>query len=138
MNSDDQLRAILTNYQNVAVVGLSPDPSRPSNQVARYLVDNGYNVIPINPGADEVLGRRSYPTLEDVPDEIEIVDVFRRSEHVPDIARSAVAIGAKVLWTQLGVISGEAAEIAEHAGLEVVIDRCMLIEHRRLLGAGAI
>ena len=80
MNSDEQLRAILTNYRNVAVVGLSPNPDRPSNEVARYLLANGYNVIPVNPGVDEVLGLRSYPTLEDVPEPIEIVDVFRRSE----------------------------------------------------------
>ena len=134
MNSDEQLRAILTNYRNVAVVGLSPNPDRPSNEVARYLLANGYNVIPVNPGVDEVLGLRSYPTLEDVPEPIEIVDVFRRSEYVPDIARSAVQIGAKVLWTQLGVISAEGAEIATSAGLQVVMDRCALIEHRRLIG----
>ncbi|MCH7643042.1 MAG: CoA-binding protein [Chloroflexi bacterium] len=132
MNSDEQLRAILTNYRNVAVVGLSPNPDRPGNEVARYLLANGYNVIPVNPGVDEVLGLRSYPTLEDVPEPIEIVDVFRRSEYVPDIARSAAGIGAKVLWTQLGVISAEGAEIAASAGLQVVMDRCALIEHRRL------
>ena len=80
MNSDEQPRAILTNYRNVAVVGLSPNPDRPSNEVARYLLANGYNVIPVNPGVDEVLGLRSYQTLEDVPEPIEIVDVFRRSE----------------------------------------------------------
>ncbi|MCH7592883.1 MAG: CoA-binding protein [Chloroflexi bacterium] len=134
MNSDEQLRAILTNYRNVAVVGLSPNPDRPSNEVARYLLANGYNVIPVNPGVDEVLGLRSYPTLEDVPEPIEIVDVFRRSEYVPDIARSAAGIGAKVLWTQLGVISAEGAEVATSAGLKVVMDRCILIEHRRLIG----
>lgn len=134
MNSDEQLRAILTNYRNVAVVGLSPNPDRPGNEVARYLLANGYNVIPVNPGVDEVLGLRSYPTLEDVPEPIEIVDVFRPSEYVPDIARSAVQIGAKVLWTQLGVISAEGAEIAASAGLQVVMDRCALIEHRRLIG----
>ena len=137
MNSDEQLRAILANYRNVAVVGLSPDPDRPSNRVAQYLLENGYNVIPINPVVDEVLGLRSYPSLEDVPDPIEIVDVFRRSDHVPDIARAAVAIGAKVLWTQLGVMSEEGAEIAASAGLEVVMDRCALIEHRRLIGRAA-
>ena len=134
MNSDEQLRAILTNYRNVAVVGLSPNPDRPGNEVARYLLANGYNVIPVNPGVDEVLGLRSYPTLEDVPEPIEIVDVFRRSEYVPDIARSAAGIGAKVLWTQLDVISAEGAEIAASAGLQVVMDRCALIEHRRLIG----
>ena len=134
MNSDEQLRAILTNYRNVAVVGLSPNPDRPSNEVARYLLANGYNVIPVNPGVDEVLGLRSYQTLEDVPEPIEIVDVFRRSEYVPDIARSAAGIGAKVLWTQLGVTSAEGAEIAASAGLQVVMDRCALIEHRRLIG----
>lgn len=137
MNSDEQLRAILTNYRNVAVVGLSPDPDRDSHQVARYLMDSGYNVTPINPNVDEVLGLRSYPTLEDVPGPIDIVDVFRRPEHVPDIARAAVAIGAKVLWTQLDIVSEEGAEIAASAGLEVVMDRCTLIEHRRLIGANA-
>ena len=134
MNSDEQLRAILTNYRNVAVVGLSPNPDRPGNEVARYLLANGYNVIPVNPGEGEVLGLRSYPTLEDVPEPIEIVDVFRPSEYVSDIARSAVQIGAKVLWTELGVISAEGAEIAASAGLQVVMDRCALIEHRRLIG----
>jgi len=134
MNSDEQLRAILINYRNVAVVGLSPNPDRPSNEVARYLLANGYNVIPVNPGVDDVLGLRSYPTLEDVPEPIEIVDVFRRSEYVPDIARSAAGTGAKVLWTQPGVISAEGAEIATSAGLKVVMDRCILIEHRRLIG----
>ena len=133
ITSDEQLRGILKGYRNIAVIGLSPDVFRPSNSVAIYLLDHGYNVIPINPSVDEVLGLRSYSSLEEVPGQIDIVDVFRRSEYVPDIAREAVEIGAKVLWTQLGVISSEAAEIAENASLNVVMDRCTVIEHRRLV-----
>jgi uncharacterized protein len=133
ITDDTQLRNILTDYKNIVIVGLSPDPFRPSNSVAIYLLDHGYNVIPVNPGVDEVLGLKSYGSLEEIPGEIDIVDVFRRSEHVPDIAREAAEINAKILWTQLGVISPEGAEIAEAAGLKVVMDRCTAIEHRRLV-----
>ncbi|MBT6682570.1 MAG: CoA-binding protein [Chloroflexi bacterium] len=133
INDDNQIRKILTDYKNIAIVGLSPDPFRPSNSVAIYLLDHGYNVIPVNPSVDEILGLKSYDSLEEIPGEIDIVDVFRRSEHVPDIAREAAEINAKILWTQLGVISPEGAEIAEAAGLKVVMDRCTAIEHRRLV-----
>ena len=133
ITDDTQLRNILTDYKNIAIVGLSPDPFRPSNSVAIYLLDHGYNVIPVNPGVDEVLGLKSYGSLEEIPGEIDIVDVFRRSEHVPDIAHEAAEINAKVLWTQLGVISPEGAAIAETADLKVVMDRCTAIEHRRLV-----
>ena len=133
ITDDTQLRNILTDYKNIVIVGLSPDPFRPSNSVAIYLLDHGYNVIPVNPGVDEVLGLKSYGSLEEIPGEIDVVDVFRRSEHVPDIAREAAEINAKILWTQLGVISPEGAEIAEAAGLKVVMDRCTAIEHRRLV-----
>ena len=133
ITDDTQLRNILTDYKNIVIVGLSPDPFRPSNSVAIYLLDHGYNVIPVNPGVDEVLGLKSYGSLEEIPGEIDIVDVFRRSEHVPDIAHEAAEINAKILWTQLGVISPEGAEIAEAAGLKVVMDRCTAIEHRRLV-----
>jgi predicted CoA-binding protein len=134
--SDDQLRSILYNSKNVAVVGLSPKPERDSNSVAAYLIAAGYNVIPINPVIEEVLGLKSYASLEDVPVPIDIVDVFRRPENIPDIARSAVAVGAKVLWTQLNIVSEEGVQIASAAGLQVVMDRCTLIEHRRLICAG--
>ncbi len=134
--SDDQLRSILSNSKNVAVVGLSPKPERDSNSVAAYLIAAGYNVIPINPVVEEVLGLKSYASLEDVPVPIDIVDVFRRPENIPDIARSAVAVGAKVLWTQLNIVSEEGVQIASAAGLQVVMDRCTLIEHRRLICAG--
>lgn len=133
ITNDGQIRDILVAAKNIAVVGLSPDRYRPSNEVAIYLLDHGYNVIPVNPGIDEVLGLKSYGSLEDIPGEVDIVDVFRRSEHVPDIAHEATEINAKVLWTQLGVISPEAAQIAEAAGLDVVMDRCTAIEHRRLV-----
>ncbi len=135
-NSDDQLRSILSSSKNVAVVGLSTDPDRDSNKIAAYLIAAGYNVIPINPAVDEVLGLKSYASLEDVPVPIDIVDVFRRPEYIPDIARSSVAVGAQVLWTQLNIVSEEGAEIASAAGLQVVMNRCTLIEHRRLIGAG--
>ena len=134
--SDDQLRSILYNSKNVAVVGLSPKPERDSNSVAAYLIAAGYNVIPINPVIEEVLGLKSYASLEDVPVPIDIVDVFRRPENIPDIARSAVAVGAKVLWTQLNIVSEEGVQIASAAGLQVVMDRCTLIEDRRLICAG--
>jgi predicted CoA-binding protein len=100
------------------------------------LIAAGYNVIPINPVIEEVLGLNSYASLEDVPVPIDIVDVFRRPENIPDIARSAVAVGAKVLWTQLNIVSEEGVQIASAAGLQVVMDRCTLIEHRRLICAG--
>ena len=138
INDDNQIRRILTDYMNIAVVGLSPDRYRASNSVAIYLLEHGYNVIPVNPSIDEVLGLRSYDSLDEIPVAIDIVDVFRRSEHVPDIAREAVETGAKVLWTQLGVISPDGTEIAETSGLKVVQDRCTAIEHRRLVSSSTL
>ncbi len=138
INDDNQIRRILTDYMNIAVVGLSPDRYRASNSVAIYLLEHGYNVIPVNPSIDEVLGLKSYDSLEEIPVAIDIVDVFRRSEHVPDIAREAAETGAKVLWTQLGVISPDGTEIAETSGLKVVQDRCTAIEHRRLVSSGTL
>src|SRR5688500_7514581 len=117
------------------MVGASPDPGRPSHGVMRYLQHHGYEVVPVNPMAREVLGVRSARTLEEaVADSgpFDIVDVFRRPEHAPDIARSAVSTGARALWLQLGVVNWEAARIAHEAGLEVVMDRCTAMDHRRL------
>ena len=123
---------ILNSSRVVAVVGLSPKPDRPSYRVASYLKGKGYKIIPVNPGAEEILGVPSYPDLSSVPEPVDVVDIFRRSEDVPAIVEEAIEIGAKAVWMQEGVISDEAAARAEEAGLLVVMDRCMLKEHQKL------
>ena len=128
------LRRVLTHYRSIAVVGLSANWYRPSYFAAKYLLEHGYRVIPVNPAYPEVLGQRCYPSLREVPEPVEIVDCFRRAEDIPPIVDDAIAIGAKVLWLQLGVINLDAAKKAHGAGLEVVIDRCMKIEYARLFG----
>jgi uncharacterized protein len=133
---DAELTALLRSTRTIAVVGLSPDRTRASNGIARYLRRVGYRVIPVNPAHAEILGERSYARLEDIPEPVDLVDVFRRSEFVPDIAASAVARGAKGLWLQLEVSHEEAARLAVGAGLAVAQNRCIMIEHMRLLGAG--
>ena len=132
---DERALDVLARARRIAVVGASPDRMRPSNSVMRYLMHHGYECVPVNPHARDVLGIRSYGSLTEATDEggpFDIVDVFRRPEHAPDVARSAVAAGAGVLWLQLGVVSWEAARIADEGGLVVVMDRCTAIEHRRL------
>lgn len=117
------------------MVGASPSPARPSYGVMEYLLGQGYEVVPINPTVDAVLGQPAYDTLEEAvaaTGAFDVVDVFRQPQHTPEIARSAVATGAKALWLQLGVVNWEAAQIARDGGLEVVMDRCTAIEHRRL------
>ncbi len=128
------LRRILATSRVLAVVGLSADWYRPSFFAAKYMLEHGYTVIPVNPRHPEILGQRCYASLRDVPVPVDIVDVFRRTEDVPPVANDAVAIGAKVLWQQLGVRNREAAALAEAAGLETVMDRCVKIEHARLFG----
>lgn len=123
---------LLKAAHTIAVVGLSPSPMRPSNGVAEYLKRAGYRIIPVNPNETEVLGEKCYPRLEDVPEKIDLVDIFRRSEYVPDIVESAIRVGAKAVWMQEGVINEAAAKRARQAGLEVVMDRCTLKEHRKL------
>ncbi|QWV94546.1 CoA-binding protein [Geomonas oryzisoli] len=123
------IKEILTKYRTVAVVGLSPDAGKPSHEVAAYLKRAGYRIIPVNPAVDEVFGEKSYPSLAEIPEAVEIVDVFRRSEFVPEIVEQAIAKGAKVIWMQEGVVHEDAARRAREAGLEVVMDRCMLKEH---------
>jgi len=125
---------ILRAARTVAIVGLSKDPLRPSNFIGFYLKRHGYKIVPVNPREQEILGERSYPSLTDIPFPVDIVDVFRRPDAVPDIAREAVAIGAKALWLQFGVISGAGAATAAAGGLDVVMDRCMKVEHARHLG----
>jgi len=123
---------ILKSSHTIAVVGLSSNPMRPSNGVAAYLQRAGYRIIPVNPKESEVLGEKCYARLEDIPEKIDIVDIFRRSEYVPEIVESAIRLGAKTVWMQEGVIHEEAAERARNAGLKVVMDRCTLKEHRKM------
>ncbi|GAB1508373.1 CoA-binding protein [Actinophytocola sp. KF-1] len=120
--------------RTVAVVGLSADAARPSFGIARYLVRAGLTVFPVNPGLTSWQGLTAYSSLAEVPEHIDIVDVFRRPEHVPAIARQAVDVGAGALWLQLGVISPEGAAIAADGGLDVVMDRCLAVEHREVVG----
>lgn len=129
------LRRILQQSRTIAVVGLSPDPARPSHGVAHYLQAQGYKVVPVNPACDEILGEKCYPSLRDVPLPIDIVDVFRRASEAMHVAEDAIAVGARCLWLQLGVIAPEAAARAQAAGLEVVMDHCIKIEHGKLLVA---
>jgi predicted CoA-binding protein len=126
------ISAILTTSKIVAVVGISHDPGRDSYRVASYLQSAGYRIVPIRPDGEEILGEKVYHSLRDIPFAVDIVDVFRRSEAVPPIAKEAVEIGAKVLWLQEGVANPEAEAMAREAGLSVISDRCMLKEHRRL------
>ncbi len=128
------LRRILAKSRTLAVVGLSAQWYRPSFFAAKYMRDHGYRIIPVNPRYDEVLGERCYPDLRSIREPVDLVDCFRKSEDIPPIAEDAIAIGAKVLWMQLGVINEEAARRASEAGLEVVMNRCVKIEHARILG----
>ena len=128
------LRRILKTNRVIAVVGLSGDWFRPSYFAAKYMIEHGYTVIPVNPRYQEIIGQKCYQSLRDIPVKVNIVDVFRRTEDVMPIAEDAIATGAKVLWQQLGVKNMEAAGKAESAGLETVVDRCVKIEHARLFG----
>lgn len=123
---------LLRSTRTIAVVGLSSSPMRPSNGVSEYMKRVGYRIIPVNPNETEVLGEKCYATLEEVPEPIDMVNVFRRPEHVPAIVETAIRIGAKSLWLQEGVIHEKAAQRARDAGLEVVMDKCILKEHRKL------
>jgi uncharacterized protein len=123
---------ILRKYKTIAVVGLSNNPMRPSHGVSEYMQHQGYRIIPVNPGHAQILGEKAYRTLEDIPDPVEIVNIFRRSEMIPPIVDSAIAIGAKVVWMQEGIEHEGAAEKARAAGLDVVMDTCILKEHRRM------
>jgi uncharacterized protein len=128
------LRRILTRYRSIAVVGISANWYRPSYFAAKYMQDHGYRIFPVNPNYTEVLGRKCYPTIAAIPEAIDIVDCFRKPEEIVPLAREAVAKRAKVLWMQLGIRNDEAAEIASAAGLEVVMNHCVKIEHARILG----
>jgi uncharacterized protein len=127
----DPIAEILSKYRTIGVVGLSSDPSRPSYGVSEYMQSAGYRIIPVNPNEREVLGEKSYARLEEVPEKIEIVDIFRRIEQVPAVVDSAIAIGSKVVWMQQGIEHEASAEKARAAGLVVVMDACILVEHKR-------
>jgi hypothetical protein len=134
----DPILDILKKYKTIAVVGLSSDPARPSHGVAEYMQSVGYRIIPVNPNEREVLGEKSYARLEDVPEKIEVVDIFRRVEEVPPVVESAIRVGAKVVWMQLGIESEVAAEKARSAGIIVVQDACLFVEHKKRKRAGMI
>lgn len=133
---EEIIEKILRESKVVAVVGLSPKAERPSFRVAGYLKDHGYRIIPVNPTVDEALGEHSYPSLKEVPERVDVVDVFRRPEDVPGVVEEAILVGARAIWMQEGVVNEAAAARAREAGLLVVMDRCMLKEHERLFSAG--
>jgi hypothetical protein len=134
MDDITKLRRILRNCRTVAVVGLSANWWRPSYFAAKYMQEHGYHIVPVNPQYNEVLGEKCYVSVKDIPFAVDIVDCFRKSEEIPSLASDAIAIGAKVLWMQLGIESVVARATAEAAGLEVVENRCVKIEHARLFG----
>lgn len=123
------LQQIFSTYTTIAVVGLSPKTNRPSNQVASYLQQVGYRIIPVNPGQSSILGEQCYPDLQSIPEPVEVVDIFRRADQVEPIVRDAIAIGARVIWMQQGIVNEEAAALAVQAGLTVIMDRCMKVDH---------
>jgi len=131
MPSADPIYDILTKYKRIVVVGLSSNPARPSYEVTQYIQSVGYQIVPVNPNETDVLGEPSYARLEDVPQKIEIVDIFRRAEEVPQVVDAAIRAGAKVIWMQLGIASEAAAERARAAGIVVVMDACILVEHKK-------
>ena len=135
MDSQDQIVIQLTDSKTIAVVGLSPRPERPSHYVAKYLQEQGYRVIPVNPQLDNVLGEKCYPDLKSIPEPVDMVDVFRRSSLVGPIVDDAIEIGAKYVWMQDGVADESAAERARAAGISVVMDNCTMREHRRRYGS---
>jgi uncharacterized protein len=134
MNSDEMMKEILLSARTVASVGLSGNVEKVSNGVGAYLLEHGYEVIPVNPTTDEILGKKSYPDLSSVPEKIDVVQVFRRPEDVPPVVDEAIKVGAKVVWMQEGIVNEEAAQKAREAGLQVVMDACMRATHKRLIG----
>lgn len=138
MNNDQTMKDILLSTKTIASVGLSSNPGKESYGIVQYLKNQGYRIIPVNPTADEILGEKSYPDLESVPEKIDVVQVFRKPEDVPPVVDSAIKAGAKVVWMQEGVVNEEAAQTARKAGLQVVMDACMRATHQRLIGARPI
>jgi len=134
VDSDQTLKEILLSTKTIASVGMSSNPGKASFGVGAYLMDQGYQVFPVNPTTDEILGEKAYPDLESIPENIDVVQVFRRPEDVPSVVEAAIKVGAKVVWMQLEIVNEEAAQTAREAGLQVVMDHCMRVEHMRLIG----
>jgi predicted CoA-binding protein len=132
ITTDPDLKRLFETVRTIAVVGCSPKPERPGHYVAKYLQDLGYRVIPVNPGQTEILGEKCYASLRDIPEPVDMVDCFRRAEDIPPVVEDAIAIGAKFIWMQLGIVNDEAAKRALEAGIEVVMDRCPKIDYPRL------
>jgi len=130
--TDNEIESILTSSKTIAVVGLSDKPDRDSYRVAAYLQSHGYRIIPVNPAVQTVLGERSYASVSEIPEKVDVVDIFRKPEAVGPVVEDAISAGAKVIWMQLGVVNEPAAEVARAAGLRVIMDRCMKVEHQRL------
>jgi len=136
-NPDDEaIRKLLESARRVAVVGLSPKGHRDSNRIAVYLLEHGYEVVPVYPREDEILGQKVYRRVQEIPGRVDLVDVFRRSEELPSVFDDVLTAGARAVWTQLGCIDDEGAHRAQAAGLTVVMNRCVMVEHARLLGRG--
>lgn len=131
---DNEIKSILSEYKVIAIVGLSDDPTKDSNRVAQYLISKGYTIVPVNPKKETILGLKSYPDLQSIPFPVDIVDIFRKPADVPPVVDDAIAIGAKVVWMQLGIAHNEAAKKAKEAGLKVVQSKCIKIEHTRYFG----
>ncbi len=138
MNDKSEAEMQLREARTIAVVGMSPRPDRPSHYVAKYLMEQGYKIVPVNPAIDEVLGLKSYPDIASIPEEVDMVDIFRRSSQVPPVVDDAIAAGAKFIWMQDGVIHKGAAAKARAAGISVVMDNCTLREHSRIYGTGGL
>ncbi len=132
--NDFELRQILKHSHTIATVGFSSNPDKAGYYVPEYLIQQGYNVIPVNPTIETIMDRKAYPDLKSIPDKVDIVQIFRKPEDVPPVVDQAIEIGAKVVWMQLGIVNEQAAEKARQAGLAVVMDRCMMVEHKRLIG----
>lgn len=138
MNNDRTMKDILLSAKTIASVGLSSNTEKESYWIVSYLKDQGYHIIPVNPTATEILGEKAYPDLASIPEKIDVVQVFRRSEDVPPVVDDAIKVGAKVVWMQEGIVNEEAAQKARAAGLQVVMDACMRATHRRLIGERAM
>lgn len=134
MNDDNEMKEILLSARTIAIVGVSSNPEKDSYWIASYLKEMGYRIIPVNPTAEEILGEKVYPSLSEIPDKVDIVQVFRKPEDIPPVVEEAIKIGAKVVWMQEGISHEEAAQKARAAGLQVVMDACMRVTHRRLIG----
>lgn len=131
LTQDSQIKALLEQTKTIAVVGLSPDPTKPSYEVSSYLQSKGYKIVPVRPDTEEVLGEKAYASLSEIPFPIDIVDIFRRVEFIPEVVDEAIKIGAKAVWMQLGLKHEQAAQKAISNGMDVVMDRCLLIEHKK-------